>query len=942
MKKSTNQFDSATREVKSLNHSFKILFTLCISILSFFSVNLYGQWPGNAPVNPPVDSFRIDGTLKVTTALGDWLAGPGSGGFVITQSAGTWGPVNPATTTFLRDSFNTTVDRIFTGSSFSDNPNTWKWATGKPTSKCDISTAMYHVSSSPSSKWIILGGDRYTTQGTSYIDFEFDQGVLTRKTTSDSFTYTAPAGKVLNNGRVIGDFVLSMEYSNGGANANVHYYVWELSGATYKYVEHAIPFIVLPFQPVGAVSAYGRTNADSTDVPYGAFGRSKYEPFAFVEAAVNIDAIIGGNCGGTGLNIKTIFVKTKASDAYNAALKDFVDPVPVSFQFGSESMNYGDGTFCKSESNPTPTFSGTGTFAASKYGTDSTSPGIVWVSGGSSSTTGVINLAASAVDTFVITYTFAAGGGCSGSQKDTIIISSNPTVSVNSPTKCANDPALSITATPSPAGTYNYAWSTRPAGVADPGNVASFSASVGGTYGVVITNPTTGCTGSGSGTFTVNPNPTVSVNSPTKCANDAAVSITATPTPAGTYNYAWSTRPAGVADPGNVASFSASVGGTYGVVITNPTTGCTGSGSGTLTVNPNPTVSVNSPTKCTNDAAVSITATPSPGGTYNYSWSTRPAGVADPGNVASFNASVGGTYGVVITNPTTGCTGSGSGTLTVNPNPSNLTANVTQPTCSTPTGTITVTSGTTGLSFSINSSDPAAFTNNTGIFSGLSAGDYTIRSKNSNGCISNGLLKTINPAAAATPPAAVVIISNVSCSTSTGTLKVVMAPGPTEYSSDFEIDTTGIDRWYEHDHVFSFTAGAGYSFTVRRKSDHTCTTTVSCIGEVNRAVPPSAEEINKHIINSTLVEMNGTSVKAYPNPFNDQVKFVVTAPQAGYGSLELMNMQGQKIKTIYQGQIPAGGKTFEMTVPALHSSTLIYVLRMGDKQITGKLIQLNQ
>jgi len=47
------------------------------------------------------------------------------------------------------------------------------------------------------------------------------------------------------------------------------------------------------------------------------------------------------------------------------------------------------------------------------------------------------------------------------------------------------------------------------------------------------------CTGSGSGTLTINANPTVSVNSPVICASVGSATITATALPAGTYSYAW-------------------------------------------------------------------------------------------------------------------------------------------------------------------------------------------------------------------------------------------------------------------------------------------------------------------------------------------------------------------------------------------------------------------
>ena len=84
------------------------------------------------------------------------------------------------------------------------------------------------------------------------------------------------------------------------------------------------------------------------------------------------------------------------------------------------------------------------------------------------------------------------------------------------------------------------------------------------------------------------------------------------------------------------------------------------------------------------------------------------------------------------------------------------------------------------------------------------------------------------------------------------------------------------------------------------------------------------------------------SLKALPNPFSDNVKFVLSAPQAGNGSLEIFNMLGQKVKTVFQGRIISGINTFQVNLPAMKSAELIYVLRVGDKKVTGKLLQLNQ
>ncbi|MBC8882648.1 hypothetical protein H9X57_02305 [Flavobacterium piscinae] len=189
--------------------------------------------------------------------------------------------------------------------------------------------------------------------------------------------------------------------------------------------------------------------------------------------------------------------------------------------------------------------------------------------------------------------------GCvSTSASGTVTSNPNPTVTVNSPTECEGTPAT-VTATPGVAGTYDYAWSV-PSGP-NPGNVASFTTTVAGVYSVIITDTTTGCfSASASGTVTINPNPTVTVNSPSVCDGTSAT-VTATPGVAGSYDYAWIV-PSGP-NPGNVASFTTTVAGVYSVIITDTVTGCfSPSASGTVTINPNPTVTVNSPSVC--DGAV--------------------------------------------------------------------------------------------------------------------------------------------------------------------------------------------------------------------------------------------------------------------------------------------------------------------------------------------------
>ena len=84
------------------------------------------------------------------------------------------------------------------------------------------------------------------------------------------------------------------------------------------------------------------------------------------------------------------------------------------------------------------------------------------------------------------------------------------------------------------------------------------------------------------------------------------------------------------------------------------------------------------------------------------------------------------------------------------------------------------------------------------------------------------------------------------------------------------------------------------------------------------------------------------NVSAYPNPYNDKVRFVIESPVSGQGTLEVYNTLGQKMQTVFKGYIFAHrGETVDYTVPTLNRTNLIYILKIGNKQVTGKLLHLN-
>ena len=550
MKKLTHH-STFSNHVKLVNHlqlSIKF-FTLIFFIL--ISANSFGQII--SPVINPKGGFKIDGALRanVTIQAGDWLPRLNSQTFTAGVDSFVFDangvPKDEVTTRLKRDAFNVNTDDIFTqGSKFNDTIGSLHWGTGGAPDKNDIHNGVFHASGdNAGNQWVFIGGDRRSTSGTSYIDFEFLQGTITLN--ASTFTGSGPAG-----GRTLNDINISMEYNNGGSAPKVVIYKWTPTSeaATNFFWDSAGSHLI--------TQAYAKTNLASTDVPFGAFNATSYQAFAFVEAAINITQLVslaGGNCAG--LSIKTLWIKTKASSSSTAALKDFMTPISLDLNFGGVNITP-KGPACQGGSNIT--------LEASPSGGTFSGPG---VTGTTFSPTDA------GVGTHTVVYQATTGVNCIKSASIQIVVNPNPTVTVNSPEKCASDPAVTVTATPGSgaASDYNYVW-TFPAAFSDPGNVSSFTTSIAGPYSVVITNKTTECSSpSGGGTVTVNPNPAqpgVNLTQPT-CGNSNGTVTVTSPLDGGGIDYEYKNNNGSYQD---AVAFSVASGGAYSIVARNKATQC--------------------------------------------------------------------------------------------------------------------------------------------------------------------------------------------------------------------------------------------------------------------------------------------------------------------------------------------------------------------------------
>src|SRR6266498_3537232 len=324
---------------------------------------------GTAPVAPPTGGFSIDGDLFANTPAnkGDWMLRPTSppagSGTAVLDAAGN--PLNPTLTFHLVDPFNSGTDNNF-GPGISgckkadDNPTCWTWVSNPVNNKQDINNALIHITTDANNHtWIVISADRLSDNGNAYIDFEFLQNPLATTTNPDGlgggFSSAGP-----NCGRTVNDFILTINFINGGTQPGMCFQRWLPSAVApcgYDYFDQT------SLLPAGRV--FAAVNTTNISVPYGAFGTTTYSPNTFAEAAVDLTALIADIDPCLSIGVKTLFVKTKESQAPNATIVDFISPVAVKLKLGPTADAGPDLAKCSEGSSTT--FNLTGTETAGTY-----------------------------------------------------------------------------------------------------------------------------------------------------------------------------------------------------------------------------------------------------------------------------------------------------------------------------------------------------------------------------------------------------------------------------------------------------------------------------------------------------------------------------------------------------------------------------------------------
>ncbi|MFD0975389.1 T9SS type A sorting domain-containing protein [Salinimicrobium gaetbulicola] len=321
------------------------LFTLIFLILPFNQLysqkNTAENIQGIAPVITPPGGFEIDGNASAETA-GDWesdAVNELAGLFLSTLlpedfETGTpeflFDPPYRDLSFFYRDGITNNDPTIFTSSNkIDDDPETYTWGAGSSPNKNEIQTAVVHFTygdpthpngnnTTADDLWVVFAADRQVTNGSSYIDFEFLQNSLIRtgiEAGSGGFQSDGTDG-----GRTLGDLLVTVEFTIGGAAAKVVIREWVFENGEYFYRE-------FPNYPENTI--FGTVNTAVTPVPWPVYftdpmpdGSYQYEINQWAEGAVNLSYYFGSDdpC----FSISTLFVRTRTSGSSGTSeLKDF-------------------------------------------------------------------------------------------------------------------------------------------------------------------------------------------------------------------------------------------------------------------------------------------------------------------------------------------------------------------------------------------------------------------------------------------------------------------------------------------------------------------------------------------------------------------------------------------------------------------------------------------
>jgi gliding motility-associated-like protein len=235
---------------------------------------------------------------------------------------------------------------------------------------------------------------------------------------------------------------------------------------------------------------------------------------------------------------------------------------------------------------------------------------------------------------------------------------------------CATNSVI-LNALGSSAGTnIAYNWTTTNGTISAGANTANPTASAPGTYQLLVSNTTNGCTATDLAIVAQNTNPPQFQIAPPPqitCANPTQTLSAQNNGPSGNYTYNWTASNGGnIVNGENTLTPLVSAAGIYTLSVTNLSDGCTATVNASVSAEaglPSALAASPGPLTCTQTALLLQSTGSSLGPNFTYQWSTLDGNISQNPNSPSPTVTQAGSYNLLITNTLNGC--SAADTVTV-------------------------------------------------------------------------------------------------------------------------------------------------------------------------------------------------------------------------------------------------------------------------------------
>ncbi len=444
--------------------------------------------------------------------------------------------------------------------------------------------------------------------------------------------------------------------------------------------------------------------------------------------------------------------------------------------------------------DPEITLSGNGSSTGPNFSYEWSGPGITCCE---TTLEPVVN----APGTYVLTVT-NSDNGCTSTAAVTIQQNTTPPTVVIAPPQniSCTTPNVTLNAGGSSQGpNFTFEWSTGDGNFTGGTNTYTPTVNQAGTYTLVITNTTNGCTNEASVTVSGNTEvPTATIEPPgtVNCYTPEIELDASGSSQGGNFTYQWSAGSGGNFTGGtNTTNPTVNAGGTYTITVTNTDNNCTATASVTVTANLTlPTaVAAPPPVLTCQDPEITINGNgSSTGPEFTYEWTANPGNIVSGENTLNPVVNEAGTYTLIVTNNDNGCTASVTVNVSSNQNYPDanagpeLTLNCTNPTIS------LQGSGSSGNGITIQwTPNPGNIVSGGNTYTPVvnQAGTYILTVTNTN----NGCSST----------AEVTISENFDTPTA-----VIAPPGVVNcYTPEVEIDASGSSQGPEY--TYNWSAGPG-------------------------------------------------------------------------------------------------------------------------------------